>query len=67
MPELDGIGLYRAVECQYPELRERFIFLTGDTLSPGTQTFFEQHPLPCLTKPLTAKKIRRAIQQALQA
>lgn len=67
MPELDGIGLYQAVECQYPELRERFIFLTGDTLSPGTQTFFEQHPLPCLTKPLTAKKIRRAIQQALQA
>ena len=67
MPELDGIGLYQAVECQYPELRERFIFLTGDTLSPGTQTFFEQHPLPCLTKPLTAKKIRLAIQQALKA
>ena len=67
MPELDGIDLYQVVERDYPELRERFIFVTGDTLSSRTQTFFEQHPLPCLIKPLTATKLRRAIQQTLQA
>jgi CheY-like chemotaxis protein len=34
MPELDGPGLYRALEQQESPLCQRFIFLTGDTLSP---------------------------------
>jgi hypothetical protein len=36
MPELDGPGLYRALETRYPQLCQRFIFLTGDTLNPDT-------------------------------
>jgi signal transduction histidine kinase/DNA-binding response OmpR family regulator len=66
MPELDGSGLYQALE-QYPELRQRFVFLTGDTVSHETMAFFEQTGVRWLTKPLRAAEVRRTIQQLLPA
>jgi PAS domain S-box-containing protein len=67
MPELDGPGLYRALEQYAPLLCRRFIFLTGDTLSLETVGFFEQHSVPRLIKPFTAAEVRRAIVQAWRA
>lgn len=66
MPELDGPGLYKAVAQQYPPLRRRFIFLTGDTLSPEGLTALTQSEVPRLTKPFRVTAIRRVIQQVLQ-
>jgi signal transduction histidine kinase/DNA-binding response OmpR family regulator len=66
MPELDGAGLYQAL-VQYPELQQRFVFLTGDTVSPETMAFFKQTGVRWLTKPLRAAEVRRAIQQVLPA
>jgi CheY-like chemotaxis protein len=65
MPELDGPGFYRALEQQYPALCRRFLFLTGDTLSPETLAFFEQTEVPRLIKPFDAAGLRRAIRQLL--
>jgi len=67
MPELDGPGLYRALETHYPQLCQRFIFLTGDTLNPDTQALGAQHGVPHLFKPYTATELRRVIHQVLQA
>ena len=67
MPELDGPGLYRALEQQYPALCRRFVFLTGDTLSPETLAFFAQTEVPRLIKPFDAAAVRRAIRQLLRA
>jgi CheY-like chemotaxis protein len=67
MPELDGPGLYRALEQYAPLLCRRFIFLTGDTLSPGVLAFFAESSMPWLTKPFTAAAVRRAIAQVLGA
>jgi CheY-like chemotaxis protein len=61
MPELDGPGLYRALEQHASPLCRRFIFLTGDTLSPEVAAFFAQSGVPRLTKPFTAAEVRRAI------
>ena len=66
MPELDGSGLYRALE-QSPELQQRFVFLTGDTVSHETMAFFEQTGVRWLTKPFRAADVRRTIQQILPA
>jgi CheY-like chemotaxis protein len=66
MPVLDGPGLYRALEQHAPQLCRRFIFLTGDTLSPDTLAFLTQSGVPRLTKPFTAAEARRAITQALR-
>jgi len=67
MPELDGPGLYQELERQRPELLARVVFLTGDTLSPETQTFLEQTAAPTVSKPFTPEEVRRAVQRVLQA
>jgi PAS domain S-box-containing protein len=66
MPELDGPSLYRFLERHQPELCQRLIFLTGDTLEPATREFLEQSGAPCLTKPFAIAAARRIIQRTLQ-
>jgi PAS domain S-box-containing protein len=66
MPELDGPGLYREIEQRDPRLLQRMIFLTGDTLSPGTRDFLEQTGVPCLSKPFALGEIREIVQRVLQ-
>ena len=66
MPELDGPGLYREVEQRYPGLRQRFIFLTGDTLSPDTRAFLGRIGASCLSKPFASAEVRRLTQAVLK-
>ena len=65
MPELDGPGLYREVERRRPELCCRFIFLTGDTLSPEAQEFLEQTSVPSLAKPFAFDEVRHVVRDVL--
>lgn len=67
MPDLDGPGLYQALEQQYPHLCHRTIIFTGDTLSPEIHAFFAEHDVPRLTKPITVAAVRHAIAQTLGA
>ncbi len=63
MPELDGPGFYREVEARRSELRGRFVFLTGDTLSAATREFLEQTGVPTLIKPFTWEAVRGVIRR----
>jgi CheY-like chemotaxis protein len=65
MPDLDGPGLYHALSQSAPHLCQRFIFLTGDTLTPEVQAFFAASGVPRLTKPFTVTEVRHMIQQVL--
>jgi len=67
MPELDGPAFYAILTRQYPTLRQRVIFLTGDAGSEASRTFLTQSGRPWLRKPSAITTIRRAIQQVLQA
>jgi len=67
MPELDGPGLYRRVMDSKPHYLQRFIFLTGDTLSPEVEVFLNQVDVPRLVKPFSAAQGRQVVRQALQA
>ncbi len=67
MPELDGPGLYREIEQHNPQLLQRLIFLTGDTLTPGTREFLEQTGIPCLSKPFALGEVREIVRRVLQA
>jgi CheY-like chemotaxis protein len=66
MPELDGPTFYAILTRQYPALRQRVIFLTGDTGGEDHRTFLTQCGRPWLRKPSAITTIRRAIQQVLQ-
>ena len=67
MPELDGPAFYAILARHYPALRQRVIFLTGDTLGVANRMFLTQSGCPWLRKPCPIATIRRAIQQVLQA
>ena len=61
MPQLDGVGLWTAVERENPALAARFVFFTGDTLSSATTEFLARVGAPNLRKPFTLSDIRVAI------
>ena len=65
MPKLDGPGLYRSLAQNHPQLLPRFIFVTGDTLSPVAKAFLEDSQAPYLVKPFHAEEVRRIVQHAL--
>ena len=67
MPDLDGPAFYAILTRQYPALRQRIIFLTGDTGGEASRTFLTQCGRPWLPKPCPIATIRRAIQHVLQA
>jgi CheY-like chemotaxis protein len=67
MPDLDGPSFYAILARQYPALRQRVIFLTGDTRGEASRTFLTQSGCPWLRKPSPITTIRRAIQDVLQA
>jgi two-component system NtrC family sensor kinase len=66
MPELDGPSLYRHIVASKPQYLQRFVFLTGDTLSPETEAFLKQTPSLRLVKPFSAAQGRQIVRQALQ-
>ncbi len=67
MPALDGAAFYDLLCQQHAYLRQRVIFLTGDTLGAASTAFLEQCGQPWVYKPCTAAAIRRALQQILRA
>lgn len=59
MPELDGPGLWEALAQQRPELLPRVVFVSGESLSPAAQAFFQRTKAPFLQKPLEVARLRR--------
>jgi len=66
MPVLDGAGLYEGLTRRDPRLRERLVFISGDTLTPETRRFIESTGVPTLDKPFDAAQVRRVVQAVLR-
>jgi signal transduction histidine kinase/ActR/RegA family two-component response regulator len=67
MPRLDGAGFYDALVRTGSPIRNRIIFITGDTLSPRTHDFLDRNKLPYLAKPFLVEEIKLAVNRALSA
>jgi CheY-like chemotaxis protein len=65
MPELDGPAFYDILTSQYPHLRQRIIFLTGDILSIDSMAFLARSGQPCVLKPCKAAEVRSVITHVL--
>ncbi len=59
MPGAGGEALLGAITERWPEMAARVGFMTGDTMSDGTQRFLEAAARPCLTKPVAPADLRR--------
>jgi PAS domain S-box-containing protein len=51
MPDMDGAALWREVSSRHPALAQRMLFVTGDTLSPGAESFLADTGCASLDKP----------------
>jgi CheY-like chemotaxis protein len=58
MPIMDGLAFYRQAVKMLPDIRDRFIFLTGDH-SREKLDFFKQNRLRFLLKPAPITEIRK--------
>ena len=57
MPVMDGMTFFQEAVARAPEVKNRFLFMTG-RLSPERQAFFDENSLKCLEKPFGIKVLR---------
>jgi len=65
MPTLNGVELYERACAARPELRERFVFVTGGAFTDDTSAFLAQTRAPVVGKPFDAAELRRAVASRL--
>ena len=66
MPRLDGQAFYESLVRTGSPLRDRILFITGDTLAPRTRDFLEPLNLPHLDKPFLLEELKIAVNRLLE-
>ena len=66
MPDLDGPAFYAEVVTKKPQLRDRFIFITGDSLNQRASEFIKNTNAPCLDKPFRISDLNEAITEVVR-
>ena len=66
MPELDGVGLYRALEQRHPSLLPRLAFVSGTTEPPEYASFLQRTGATVLSKPFALTDVHQLVQGLLQ-
>jgi two-component system NtrC family sensor kinase len=66
MPGMDGRKLFDAVKKHNPALAHRIVFVTGDTVSPDTQAFFEETGNRWLSKPFKIAQVVDTVNEVLE-
>jgi two-component system NtrC family sensor kinase len=66
MPVLDGAGLYEGLGRHDARLRQRLVFISGDTLTAETRRFIDATGVPTVDKPFDAAQVRRVVQGVLR-
>jgi len=61
MPEMSGEKLFAAISEQHPHMRQRIIFVTGDTVSPASRQFLDGSGARWLSKPFSIGEIERLV------
>lgn len=61
MPTMGGSELYDELCSNYPDMTERVLFITGDSMSRPTRTFLSRNALPYLIKPFGLDELRQAV------
>jgi two-component system, NtrC family, sensor kinase len=67
MPDMSGVELYQAVKQQWPELAERFIFITGGAFSSEARRFLEDVDIACINKPFQLRELLELIEARVGA
>src|SRR5262249_4722561 len=63
MPGMSGVELYDEIARRYPGIERRIVFVTGDTLNPGTKLVLDRTGAVSLAKPFDVDAIRGLVPQ----
>jgi signal transduction histidine kinase/DNA-binding NarL/FixJ family response regulator len=66
MPRLDGPAFYESLVRSGNPVKDRMLFVTGDTLGKATREFLEPRKLPFLEKPFLVEELKLAVDQILE-
>jgi len=67
MPQMSGRELFHWIREERPHLASRMIFVTGDTVSMETRSFFEDNCSRYLAKPFKIEEVKEVIRQTLES
>jgi two-component system NtrC family sensor kinase len=67
MPQMGGRELFQWVQEHRPQMATRIVFVTGDTISGETRSFFDGHSTRYLEKPFKIEEVKELIQQTLES
>ena len=67
MPQMSGKELSDWIRKHRPRLANRIIFVTGDTVSNETRSFFEENHSRFLAKPFKIEEVKEVIQRVLKS
>lgn len=62
-PEMDGMELYKYLKEDRPALAKKVIFMTGDVMSKGIDTFIDKYKVRYILKPFTQSELVAAIKE----
>ncbi len=66
MPGMDGMQLYNRAISKWPELDNRWAFITGGAVNPEIRAFVQRTTRPVLHKPFSLKVIREFVRSSLE-
>jgi DNA-binding response OmpR family regulator len=66
MPRLDGPAFYDALVRSGSPVRDKILFITGDTLSRRTVEFLEPNRFPYLAKPFLVEELKLSVNRLLR-
>jgi CheY-like chemotaxis protein len=66
MPGMDGQHFYKSLEQTGSFWRDRFLFVTGDTVAAQTREFLERNHLPHLAKPFPVEELTEKVHGVLE-
>src|SRR6267143_1394777 len=67
LPDVDGKAVWEWITRHRPVLADRVVFMTGDTLSPGSHRFLEAAGRPILPKPVAMDELNRMVDTVLES
>jgi len=66
LTRISGRRLYEIMKEKHPSLAEKVMFITGDTVTPSTQTFLDSTGRPYLTKPFNPNAAVEFVEKILE-
>jgi DNA-binding NtrC family response regulator len=67
MAQLSGMEVFEIVKRRFPELKERFVFMTGGAFTQSAKDFLSEIVNPVMEKPFDIRALRLLVSRSVAA